>query len=464
MIYIVIYWLLLFTYSIVMWRRGHSTSAFLVNARASGPFNVAASLVALIFGASSVFGLAGYSYTYGLNAVWWTFSGLIFLLILRYLFIDDILRLKAFTISDTVSSVFGSKYKIIVSAITLIAWTMILAGQIIAGGTVIDLIIGNRVLSFVIFCAIFFSYTFITGQSGTVRTSWIQTLVMTIGLVFLLIYVLKINPHPGTGSLNTSFGFNEKFTPGFFLSIFIPVGLSYLFGPDIYSRIFTARDASSARKGILIAAVFIAVLTLIITAIGIIGGSALGGTANPDAIIASLVSMKFTGVWKFILLVMLMSIPLSGADAMLANMSTMLGKDITLGVFPSWRGTGERNTVYFVRGSMIIIACAAFFTALNAKQIIPTLLVAYKIFSCTVVPLLMISMISIKRGVKWNNINANNLLGIYIIISALFVICAEFNAFGKTIPYLTLWMLLVNSLIVVILYMFNARKDRMTRG
>ncbi|HNX59171.1 MAG TPA: hypothetical protein PKK43_08720, partial [Spirochaetota bacterium] len=403
MIYIAIYWLLLFTYSIVMWRRHRTTAEFLVNSRASGPFNVAMSLIALIFGASSVFGLAGYAYTYGLNAVWWTFSGILFLLLLRYLFVEDILRLKAFTISDTVSSVFGAEYKIIVSAITVIAWTMILAGQIIAGGTILDLIIGNRILSFALFCAIFFSYTFVTGQSGTVRTSWIQTLAMTAGLVFLLGFVYHTNTHIEVSRLNLSFGFNDKFTPGFFLSIFIPVGLSYLFGPDIYSRIFTARDASSAEKGILLAAGATVVLTLVIAATGIIGGSVLAEVKNPDAIIASLASMKFSGAVKYVLLVLLMSIPLSGADAMLANMSTMLGKDIMGGVFPKIRGEGERNTVILVRGSMIVIAAVACFAALNAKQIIPTLLISYKIFSCTVVPLLMISMVSLKRGIRWNN-------------------------------------------------------------
>ena len=456
MIYIAIYWLLLFTYSIVMWRRHRTTAEFLVNSRSSGPFNVAMSLIALIFGASSVFGLAGYAYTYGLNAVWWTFSGIIFLLLLRYLFVEDILKLKAFTISDTVSSVFGAEYKIIVSAITIIAWTMILAGQIIAGGTILDLIIGNRILSFALFCAIFFSYTFVTGQSGTVRTSWIQTLAMTVGLIFLLVFVYHANPHIEVSRLNLSFGFNEKFTPGFFLSIFIPVGLSYLFGPDIYSRIFTARNASSAKKGILIAAGATAVLTFIIAATGIIGGSVLAEVKNPDAIIASLASMEFSGAAKYVLLVLLMSIPLSGADAMLANMSTMLGKDIITGVFPKARGKGERNTVILVRAAMIVIAVTACFAALNAQQIIPTLLISYKIFSCTVVPLLMISMVSLKRGIRWSNRTINVLLGAYTVVSALFVIFAELNAFGKTVPYLTLWMLLVNSTIVTALYLFTA--------
>jgi homoserine O-acetyltransferase len=33
----------------------------------------------------------------------------------------------------------------------------------------------------------------------------------------------------------------------------VPVGLSYLFGPDIYSRIFTARDRRAARSGLALA-------------------------------------------------------------------------------------------------------------------------------------------------------------------------------------------------------------------
>lgn len=44
------------------------------------------SLVALAFGASSVFGLAGYADQYNLNALWWTLSGALFLVVLAYTF------------------------------------------------------------------------------------------------------------------------------------------------------------------------------------------------------------------------------------------------------------------------------------------------------------------------------------------------------------------------------------------
>lgn len=442
---VIVYWLVLFIYSIIMWKRQRTEASFLVYERKSGSFIVAMSLTSLVFGASSVFGLAGYAYTYNLNAIWWTLSGIIFLIILRMVFLSRLVDLKAYTISDTVSSVFGPKYKIITSALILISWIMILAVQIIAGGNILSMITGNRELSYILFCMIFFSYTFVTGQSGAIRTSWLQTFLMIIGIALLLWYVVSIYGTLPDKKVQLSFGFNNTFTPGFFLNIFIPVGLSYLFGPDIYSRIFTARNVKSAGRGIIAACVLITVISIMIVLIGVYSAPILGKVSVPDQIIPTLASMQFSGVLKSLILVLLISIPLSGADAMLANMATYLGKDIAGGIYTATTGrSSEKMSVILIRLSMIIISAAAVITALNSKSIIPTLLIAYKIFSVVVVPFIMVSMLSLKYNVKWENRALKIVLAVYTILSAGVVIAFEMKLISSSIQYLPLYLTGIN--------------------
>lgn len=460
MSFILIYWLVLFIYSIAMWRRKHSDASFLVHERKSGAFTIAMSVTALVFGASSVFGLAGYAGTYNLNALWWTLSGVLFLLLLRFTFLSYIVNLKGYTISDTVSAVFGPSFKIVTSFLILGSWIMVLAGQIIAGGNIISMLCGNREFSYILFCLIFFSYTFITGQSGTVRTSWIQTLIMFCGTAILLVYVLVTYNSMPQKSISLHFGFDDRFTPGFFLNIFIPVGLAYLFGPDIYSRLFTARDYKNASRGILLSCLFITILTVMIVLIGIYGMALSGNVSVPDQIIPVLASQSFSGIMKSIILVALVSIPLSGADAMLANMGTYLGKDILCGLYTRFTGkdAGSKHTVILVRASMIVICILSILTALNAKEIIPTLLIAYKIFAVVIVPFIMTSMLSIRYNVIWKNRTVNSILAIYAIFSAFLLIATELKFLDIGLKYLNLYMTILNIAVFVILFMFMKRK------
>jgi solute:Na+ symporter, SSS family len=458
MTFIVLYWIILFSYSIAIWLRKKSPAAFLVNDRSSSTFGVSMSLVSLVFGASSVFGLAGYAHVYSLNAMWWTLSGVICLFILRFLFIEGILSLKAYTISDAVEKVFGVHFKTVTSVLIFIPWIMILAGQIIAGGTIITLITGNRELSYILFCLIFFSYTVITGQTGTVRTSFLQTIIMTAGVIALLIYaVYAYNSLPSQNAV-FHFGSTEKFTPMFLLNIALPVGLSYLFGPDIYSRIFTAKNVSSAKRGIAAASIIIIVISGMIVVIGILGGQILGTVTTPDEIIPRLASLGFNGFFKTLILVALVSIPLSGADAMLANMGTLLGKDIAGGIRFAFTGQkiDQMKAVVSIRIAIALAAALAVFAALHSKEIIPTLLIAYRIFSVVAVPLIMISMLSIKFNVVWKSTPLKAGIAVYMMITAVLISLIELKIIISGIPYLYLYFLLIN-LVVFLSLFFIAR-------
>jgi len=460
MIWLVLYSALLLGIGLRYWlqNRKATLDGFVVYDRQAGAFSVGMSLVALAFGASSVFGLAGYAYQYSLNAIWWTLSGAIFLVVLAYTFLDTVWAVKGYTIGDLIARVFGENIRLLVSAVLSLAWLMVLAGQIIAGGNLLTAFIGNEALAYALFTLIFTLYTLLIGQAGAVKTGFLQVIVMVAGLVLLLALCILAQPTglPSPSSLDVRFGFDQVFTFTLFLGVFVPVGLSYLFGPDMYSRIFIARDITSARRGLLLASALIVIISLLIVLIGIFAKSLIV-VSKPDLTIQTLVSQFFSGQLADLVLVALLSIPLSGADIILITTGALLGRDVIAHSLRTWGyKPSEAAQVAIIRGCMILAAVLATLFALRLKAIIPSLLIAYKVFSIGIVPLLFFSLLHIRRGIT-RNVSAavNRWVAIYLLLTSLAVLLVELKLIPVTLPHYNLYLLLGNTGLLALLLRFS---------
>ena len=460
MLWLVLYSALLLGIGLRYWlqNRKATLDGFVVYDRQAGAFSVGMSLVALAFGASSVFGLAGYAYQYSLNAIWWTLSGAIFLVVLAYTFLDTVWAVKGYTIGDIIARVFGENIRLLVSAVLALAWLMVLAGQIIAGGNLLTTFVGNETLAYALFTLIFTLYTLLIGQAGAVKTGFLQVIVMVAGLVLLLALCLLAEPAalPDRSSLDVHFGFDQAFTFTLFLGVFIPVGLSYLFGPDMYSRIFIARDITSARRGLLLASALIVAISLLIVFIGILAKSMVV-VAKPDLTIQTLVSQFFSGQLADLVLVALLSIPLSGADIILITTGALLGRDVIAHGLRAWgHQPSEAAQVAIIRGCMIVAAVLATLFALRLKAIIPSLLIAYKVFSIGIVPLLFFSLLHIRRGITRNlSAAVNRWVAIYLLLTSLAVLLVELKLIPVTLPHYNLYLLLGNTGLLALLLHFS---------
>ncbi|MEI2741272.1 MAG: sodium:solute symporter family protein [Candidatus Competibacter sp.] len=465
MIWLVLYIVLLFGIGVHHWlrHRGASLDGFVVYDRQAGGFSVGMSLVALAFGASSVFGLAGYAYQYNLNAIWWTLSGAIFLVVLAYTFLDTVWRVRGYTIGDIIARVFGDNIRLLVSAVLFLAWLMVLAGQIIAGGNILTQFLGDQSWGYGLFTLIFTAYSLLVGQAGTVKTGFLQVVVMVAGLVLLLGLCLTAGPpeHGARPPVALHFGFDEAFSFTLFLGVFVPVGLSYWFGPDMYSRIFLARDIASARRGLLLASASIVAISLIIVSIGILA-KGIVTVAKPDLTVQTLVNQFFSGPLADFVLVALLSIPLSGADIILITTGTLLGRDVIAhGLRALGRAPDDAAQVWIIRGCMILAAALATGFALRLQAIIPSLLIAYKVFSISIVPLLFLSLLSIRRGAAAVATGpANRLVAVYLVLASLAVLLVELKFIPLTLPNYSLYLLLGNTAILLLLLRLGGHRFR----
>lgn len=413
MLYLLVYLFLIVFVVVFLYRGKVDVDWYLVYGRGGGVFGVSMSLVALVFGASSVFGLAGWGYKFGWNALWWVLSGVIFLVFLS-LFVDIIYSLRSYTIVDIIAEEFGREVKVISSVVLFLAWVAVLSGQIIAGGNVVSLFIGDRIISIILFVLVFAIYTFVWGQVAIIKTSFLQVLLMVFGLLVLIYVLLSKNTLFSYELLKSSkFGFDENFSLPFWISLFISVGLSYFFGPDVYSRIFSSKDEEVARKSLLLSSLIIIVIAILIVAIGIISRVSLGSVDNPENIIPLLFLKITPDELKPLIFVSLVSIPLSGADAILITSTAILVRNI----FGEVKPIVYKNNVWLFRLSVVFVIILSSLIALYGKSIMNVLFTSYKVFSSVIVPIIFVSILS-KKG--FLNLNVSNVGKVIMILTLLF--------------------------------------------
>jgi SSS family solute:Na+ symporter len=456
MVYVIIYfvWLFLVVLLYVL-RNSFSLAHYFVFNRSGGVFEVSMSLVALVFGASSVFGLAGWGYKFGWNALWWIIPGVVGLLVLSIFFSRAIYQVKGVTISDIVEKVFGIEVKVLVSVILFIAWLSVLAGQIIAGGNIASYLFGgNKVVGYVVFTVLFAGYTVLYGQVGTMKTGFLQVILMVAAIVVLLFAVFGRVDLGGVKELrNITFSFDDKFTFDFWFSLFVAVFLSYLFGPDIYSRIFSSNSERTARFSLIISSILILIIATLIVLLGIVSRYYLGNIANPDKVILE-ISLDLLPEWlKPLMMVFLISIPLSGADIILVTVTALLVRDFLFNIVKNEKVREKLLSLVFVRIFSMVAITITLVIALYGKDIISTLMVAYKIFSNSITPFILASLVLInkKKSIHFSSVSKLILVsslavvGTYSILAEIFIPQIKFRFYELVLIFL---LLLVISLVV----------------
>ena len=178
--------------------------------------------------------------------------------------------------------------------------------------------------------------------------------------------------------------------------------------------------------------------------------------------IQTLVNQFFSGALADFVLVALLSIPLSGADIILITTGTLLGRDVIVhGLRAVGRAPDEAAQVWIIRGCMVLAAVLATGFALRLQAIIPSLLIAYKVFSIGIVPLLFLSLLSIRQGLATAVAGpTNRLVAVYLLIASLGVLLVELKFVPLALPNYNLYLLLGNTLLLLLLLRLGGHRFR----
>ena len=374
----------------------------------STPF-VFMSLMATVLGASATVGIAARAESIGFAAFWWLAVGAIGFWFQAAFLSKPVHDLDVRTLPEIAEKTVGKTGRKLVALIIAVSWIGIIAAQFAAVAGFIGLVLGHDAgtQSVLITAMIVIVYTLLGGQLSVVRTDALQFGILTLGFFAAAIYLFGGFSGAENVSLQTAqeiangtvahpaglatFGnfnlLNEKFGISDLAIMLFTIGGAYFLGPDVISRNLVAKDATSARKAVVAGSFAILAFSVIIVLLGMWAATyapaTAGSATNPLFRLAS-------GVLPLplaaLLSVGLLSALLSSADTCLINSAAIFGSDIL-----------NTRRISVVRISVVVIGIIATYLALQGKDIIGLLTMAYSVYTPGIVAPLAVAIIAHKE-------------------------------------------------------------------
>ena len=372
---------------IISKRKAKEADDFFVAGRKSSSFFITGSLLATIIGGSATVGMAGLGFTRGLTGAWWLLVGSIGLICLGLFFAKKVREYALYTLPELIEKQYDRRMALAASILITVAWIGITAAQIIAAGKILSILgLGSPILWMVIFTIVFVAYTVLGGQYAILRTDTLQTIIIFGGIFGGL--ALLLSRLGGWSGLQSSlspekfaFPVSSQFGSIDLVTLLLLVGLTYLVGPDMYSRLFCARDVRAAKSSALWTALLLIPVAFAITLIGM-GAAALFPQISPEQAFPTVIKEVFSPLLGGIVLAALLCAVMSSADTTLMSASTILTVDI-IGFFrPSAK---QERILPRSRWVIILLGVCSLIVALMLKGVISALLFAYTIYASGVI-------------------------------------------------------------------------------
>ena len=367
-IIIAIYFLGILSVGLISYFRIKSPADYYVAGKNAGFTAVTGSLLATILGGSAILGTIELSWSKGWPAVWFLFSAALGLIALVPLS-KYVKRFGNYTLPEMLGTFYGKKAEIISAVIIPVAWTGIVAAQIIATAKILnELGIVSYNQGVILGGSVFIIYTLSGGQVSILKTDRIQAVLIIVGLATLVVFSLNkssVVQHP---TFNVKALFNSTFTLTDLLILILTYSVTFVVGPDIYSRIFCAKNEKTVKQSIIVVALILIPVSFALTWLGLFsqisGSSGITGFAEhllPD--------------WAFgLFIAAILSALMSSADTTLLTSSIILS-ELTGGNLD--HNNALKRTRYFIIGiGFISILISIFITS-----IVQALLFALTIFS-----------------------------------------------------------------------------------
>ncbi len=382
--------------------------------RQTTPF-VFMSLMATVLGASATVGIASRAESIGFAAFWWLGTGAVGFWFQAAFLSKPVHDLDVRTLPEIAEKTVGKTGRKLVAFIIAISWIGIIAAQFAAMAGFIGLVLGHDAgtLSVLVTAVIVIVYTLLGGQLSVVRTDALQFGILTLGFFATAVYLFggfsgaenavltaasisepgenfssdAVASNAGLATFGKFALLNEKFGAFDLVIMLFTIGGAYFLGPDVISRNLVAKDSASARRAVVAGSFAIIVFSVIIVLLGMWAATyapaVSGSVTNPLFRLA-------TGVLPLplaaLLSVGLLSALLSSADTCLINSAAIFGSDIL-----------NTRRISVVRLLVVAIGIVATYLALQGKDIIGLLTMAYSVYTPGIVAPLAVAIIAYKK-------------------------------------------------------------------
>ncbi len=373
---IILYFTLILLIGIYSAFRIKTPSDYYVAGKRAGMLPVSGSLLATILGGSAILGTIELSQETGWPALWFLFCAALGLGVLAPL-AKYVRRYGKYTLPELLGHFFGKKAEFIASLIIPLAWLGIVSAQIIAAAKIIG---GLEIISYnqaaILSGTVFIFYTLVGGQLSILKTDTLQSVLIIFGLSVLTVAIMQKTGGESFRSLSTSPLFNASFSGLDLIILILTYSVTFVVGPDIYSRVFCAKNEKTATRSILIVAVILIPISFLLTHLGIYSGET--GNSEIISFARTLLPDWFYGLF----LAALLSAVMSSADTTLLTSSLILSELLS-------GNPDKKKSLLLTRYLIIVLGGTSIIIALFVTSILQSLLLALTFFSgAFVVPML----------------------------------------------------------------------------
>lgn len=429
-----------------------SAGDFYLGGRKLGPFVTAMSAEASDMSSWLLMGLPGVALASGIAEPFWTALGLGVGTYLNWLIVAKKLRrysvaTGSITVPDFFADRFKSKIILGLAALTIVIFFIpYTASGFVACGNLLSSLFGiNYVTGMIVSAVVIVAYTSMGGFLAASTTDFIQSIFMTIALVIMVVFGIKL-----AGGLNavienannTEWMFSLTKTlsggevkPYGTLTIISTLawGLGYFGMPHILLRFMASKDESQITLSRRIATIWVFIAMAVAIFIGVIGYSLANGVIDVPAgseqniLIYTADLIKDNGfillIFAGIVLSGIFACTMSTADSQLLAASSSVSENILKDVFGI--KLSEKATMVAARVTVLVIAVIAVILASNPEsKVFEIVSFAWAGFGAVFGPI-MLAALFWRRANKYGAISGMVVGGVMVFVYK-FVIRVQF--------------------------------------
>lgn len=391
-------------------------------------------IMAALASGGSIIGVMGLAYSQGIPATLALFAGAVVGFPLASVLVARQLRnFGRYTITDFLAFRYPSRIvQFLVPTLIVIAFTIYIVAQLKAAGITAAALLGIPYdVSLVLATVVFITYVSFGGMVAITWTDVVQgmlMLVVVVGAGAVMIWrfgspmALMEQATATAPELGALAGAGAAGYLGYFLiwATAIPVI------PHIVMRVYTAKDATSARFALNAAMLTYSVIILMaVLAIVPVGKIDFPGLADADEVFLRVMEAQFPPLIRGIAVAAVLAAVMSTTDALLLACSSAIAHDIVGNLLGD--GASERRLAAVRIGSTWIIGVLALYLGLSPPELISE-------FYTAGVGLLSASLfVPVVAGLWWKKANLTGGLAALLAGAASYVL-VTFNGLGVGIP------------------------------
>ncbi len=306
--------------------RKESEEDFMIADRKVGGIQMVATMTAGVFDGAALSIYIAYVYQFGFSALWFFVGISLGFLLFRQL--ASKIKVKAdsmgvYSMPEYFYRLFGSRNGVMFSIFLCLQFFVYLVVNFIISGKVLAQIFpflgyGGSV---VVGGCIILSYLLMAGFKAVVRTDFYQFLIMILMTVCVGYYLSRKSEIRVTDLDLSGMGVGNT------LGFLVLAGLGVLVAPDLWQRVFAAKDQKNLRRGFGYGALILPLLAIIVTTVGLATKRANLNIQPEDALVAGFSRLLPYGIKEFGL-VLLYAVALSSSDTVTFVVSSIITRDL----------------------------------------------------------------------------------------------------------------------------------------